>query len=36
MNEEKEIIIELIKSIDNPKMLEILKNLIEEYTQYYS
>lgn len=29
-------LIEIIKSIDDPKMLENLKELIIEYIQYYS
>lgn len=32
----KEILIEIIKSIDNPKMLENLIKFIKEYIEYYS
>lgn len=32
----KEQLIEQIKSIDNPKMLENLMRLVEEYKNFYS
>lgn len=34
-DEAKEYIVELIKSVDNPQILDNLKKLIEEYINYY-